>query len=40
LVFGDLSGYVRVFELGKGTVNGKKEWYFRRNLRNNANYND
>jgi outer membrane protein assembly factor BamB len=40
VVFGDKNGYVRVFELGKGTVNGKKEWYFRKNLRNNANYDE
>jgi hypothetical protein len=38
VVFGDRSGYVRVFNFGKQTNNGKKEWYFRKNLRNNANY--
>jgi len=40
LVFGDLSGYVRVFELGKQTIKGRMEWYFRKNGRNNANYNE
>jgi outer membrane protein assembly factor BamB len=40
VVFGDLSGYVRVFNFGKQTNNGKKEWYFRKNLRNNANYDE
>jgi hypothetical protein len=40
LVFGDLSGYVRVFELGKQTIKGRMEWYFRKNVRNNANYNE
>jgi hypothetical protein len=40
VVFGDLSGYVRLFNFGKQTNNGKKEWYFRKNLRNNANYDE
>jgi hypothetical protein len=40
VVFGDRSGYVRVFNFGKQTNNGKKEWYFRKNLRNNANYDE
>jgi hypothetical protein len=40
IVFGDKSGYVRVFNFGKQTNNGKKEWYFRKNLRNNANYDE
>jgi hypothetical protein len=40
VVFGDKAGYVRVFEFGKQTNNGKKEWYFRKNLRNNANYDE
>jgi hypothetical protein len=40
IVFGDRSGYVRVFNFGKQTNNGKKEWYFRKNLRNNANYDE
>jgi hypothetical protein len=40
LVFGDKAGYVRVFEFGKQTNNGKKEWYFKKNLKNNANYDE
>jgi len=40
LVFGDKAGYVRAFEFGKQTNNGKKEWYFKKNLKNNANYDE